>query len=74
MIGKQHFTLLYERARNAALTPRNIRSGWTKAGLFPFNLERFLSDTLKPQFEEIVQHTADLPTDLSSDVLRTSVT
>jgi len=27
MIGKQHFTLLYERARNVAFTPRNIRSG-----------------------------------------------
>jgi hypothetical protein len=74
MIGKQHFTLLYERARNAAFTPRNIRSGWTKAGLFPFNPERVLSDIPKPQVEEVVQHTADIPTDLSSDVLQTPVT
>lgn len=44
MIGKQHFTLLYERARNVAFTPRNIRSGWTKAGVFPLNPERVLSD------------------------------
>ena len=29
MIGRQHITLLYERARNVAFTPRNIRSGWT---------------------------------------------
>jgi hypothetical protein len=52
MIGKQHFTLLYERARNVAFTPRNIRSGWTKAGLFPFYPERVLSDVPKPEVEE----------------------
>jgi hypothetical protein len=28
MIGKQHFTLLYDRARTVAFTPRNIKSGW----------------------------------------------
>jgi hypothetical protein len=27
MIGKQHFTLLYNRVRRKALNPRNIRSG-----------------------------------------------
>lgn len=26
-IGKQHFTLLYDQARRAALTPHNIESG-----------------------------------------------
>ena len=74
MIGKQHFTLLYERARLKAFTPRNIRSGWTRAGLFPFNPERVLSDIPKPQVEEIIQHTADIPTALSGDVLQTPVT
>jgi hypothetical protein len=43
-IGKQHFTSLYHKARDAALTPRNIRAGWSKAGLFPFNPSRVLSE------------------------------
>lgn len=41
-VGKQHSTLLYSRARSIAFTPRNIRSGWSKTGLYPvvikFNL------------------------------------
>ena len=46
-IGKQHFTLLSSRARDIALTARNIRSGWSKAGLFPLNPDRVLG-TLDP--------------------------
>lgn len=34
-----------------ALTPKNIRAGWAKAGLFPFNPDRVLSDTPKPLAE-----------------------
>ena len=34
-----------------ALTFRNIRAGWTKAGLFPFNPEKVLSDIPQPQAE-----------------------
>jgi hypothetical protein len=30
-LGKQHFTLLYKHARDTAMTPRNIRSEWSKA-------------------------------------------
>jgi len=74
MIGKQHFTLLYERARNVAFTPRNIRSGWTKTGVFPLNPERVLSDIPKPQVEEDIQRTTNMPIDPSSDVLQTPVT
>ena len=44
MIGKQHFTLLYNRARRKAITPRNITSRWSKTGLQPFNLERVLRE------------------------------
>src|SRR5439155_22874582 len=40
-IGKEHFTYLYSPARNQALTSRNIRAGWAKAGLFPFNQIRY---------------------------------
>ncbi|KAL1581858.1 hypothetical protein WHR41_09577 [Cladosporium halotolerans] len=36
-VNKAHFTLLYSRAHNIALTSRNIRSGWSKTGIFPFN-------------------------------------
>lgn len=50
-IGKQHFTLLYSRARETAVTQRNVRSGWSKAGLFPFNPERVLR-TLHPPAAE----------------------
>jgi hypothetical protein len=48
MIKKQHFTLLYKRARNVTFTPRNIRSSWTKTEVFAFNPERVLSDIPKP--------------------------
>jgi len=48
-IGKQHFTLLYRRARAGAITPRNIKSGWSKCGLFPFNPDQVLGEIQKPQ-------------------------
>jgi hypothetical protein len=48
MIGKQHFTLLYDRARCKAMTSRNIISGWSKTGLRPFNPERVLKEIEKP--------------------------
>jgi hypothetical protein len=38
-VGKQHFTFRYSRARDVAFTPRNIKSGWSKTGLYPFNPE-----------------------------------
>lgn len=39
-IGKEHFTYLHGLARIKAFTSRNIRAGWSKAGLYPFNLTR----------------------------------
>ena len=56
MVGKQHFTLLYDRARNKALTSRNIISGWSKTGLRPFNPEKVLKDIQKPEL-----NTASVP-------------
>ena len=47
-IGKQHFTLLYDCARKNALTSRNVRSGWSKTGLWPFNPDRVLGEMSKP--------------------------
>ena len=48
-VGKQHFTLLYDRAHQIAITPHNIRSGWSKAELFPFSPGMVLRDMPKPQ-------------------------
>jgi len=47
-VNKEHFVLLYRRARDAALTARSIRSGWSKAGLFPFNPSRVLEGMSAP--------------------------
>lgn len=72
-VGKQHFTLLYDRARNLAF---NIKSGWCKTGLSPFDPDLILNDIQKPPVAVIVPHisnaNADLP--LHHDMLRTPVT
>lgn len=47
-IGKQHFTLLYSRARAIAMTARNIRSAWSKTGLVPLNPQRVLGSLEAP--------------------------
>ncbi|KAM0714155.1 hypothetical protein Q7P37_009716 [Cladosporium fusiforme] len=47
-VNKEHFILLYSQAREAAVTTRNIRSGWSKAGLFPFNPSRVLDGMPAP--------------------------
>jgi hypothetical protein len=47
-VGKGHFTYLYHPARVRAFTKKNILSGWSKTGLFPFNPERVLGDIPKP--------------------------
>lgn len=47
-VGKEHFTSLYSPGRETALTPRNIKAGWIKAGLSPFNSDRVLRDIQKP--------------------------
>jgi hypothetical protein len=50
-IGKPHFTYLYDRARNEAFTSRNIRSAWSKSGLFPFDPSRVLREFPAPRTE-----------------------
>ena len=37
MIGKPHFTQLYDRARKHAFTERIIRSGYRMTGLYPYD-------------------------------------
>ena len=45
-IDKSDFLLLYQKARNRALSTQNIQHAWSKSGLFPFNpaivLQNFL--------------------------------
>jgi hypothetical protein len=50
-IGKEHFTFLYSRARSKAFTQKNIRSGFSACGLFPFNPDRVLQSMPKPPTE-----------------------
>ena len=47
-IGKQHFTYLYNSARERAFTKRNILAGWKASGLYLFNPDKILTDILKP--------------------------
>lgn len=65
-VEKQHFTLLYDRARRVAFTPRNISSGWSKTGLYSFNPPRILDLIRRPQIEEIIPQTANTTADLPS--------
>jgi hypothetical protein len=60
-IGKQHFTLLYSRARAVAITPRNIKSSWSKSGLFPFNPDRVLGEIQKPHEGIFSPRTGTIP-------------
>ena len=60
-IGKQHFTQLYSIARQVAFTKRNVRGGWSGAGLSPFNAEKVLGTISRPPIErEEVQQSPQL--------------
>lgn len=50
-IGKQHFTELYNAARNIAFTPRIIKSAFAKSGLWPLDPDCVLRETHKPPAE-----------------------
>jgi hypothetical protein len=71
-VGKQHFTLLYSRAREQAFTSRNVKSGWSKTGLYPFSPHRVLKDIQKPVAELRVPNNTGAMTD--TEVLQTPVT
>lgn len=61
-ITKAHFPLLYSRARRAALTVRNIKSGWSKTGLFPLHPERVLHELKRsPVANHVIVQTAERP-------------
>lgn len=73
-VGKEHFTYLYHPARERALTSRNIRSGWAKAGLFPFNPARVVKDLSEDPAELPVQTAAVVQSRSQHDVPPTPVT
>ena len=73
-IGKEHFTYLYSPARTQALTSRNIRAGWAKAGLFPFNPDKVLSDIPKPPAELTAPKTNEVGSYTQDQVPQTPVT
>lgn len=69
-IGMPHFTYLYDRARKEAFTPRNIRSAWSKSGLFPFDPSRVLREfqASRPEIQTTIP--VDHPT-VSSNLCHT---
>jgi hypothetical protein len=75
-VGKQHFTSLYSRAREQAITSRNIKSGWSKAGLYPFSPDKVLRDIQKPLPELCVPKVDEVNVEscLQGAVLQTLVT
>jgi DDE superfamily endonuclease len=73
-VGKEHFTSLYSPAREKALTPRNIKAGWAKAGLFPFNLDRVLNDIQNPLAELTAPKADKIDSCLQDEILQTPVT
>jgi hypothetical protein len=48
VIGKPHFTQLYDKACRRAFTERNIRSRWQRAGLDPFRPKVILEGMSQP--------------------------
>jgi hypothetical protein len=74
-VGKQHFTSLYSRARDASVTSRNIKSGWSGAGLRPFNPQRVLKDIQKPPEDYLSQKdSVKVESCPQSETLQTPVT
>lgn len=73
IIGKQHFTLLYDQARQVAFTPHNIKSGWAKTGLFPFDPNKVLQGMQKPP-AQACQSSLAVDTARTDEPLRTPVT
>ena len=53
-IGKEHFTSLYNLAREKAFTLKNIKAGFAASGLFPFNPDRVLRSMPAPPAEPAI--------------------
>ena len=66
-LGKRMFIECYARAREAALTDRNVRSGWKATGLWPVNMDKPLMSRLllKPATQPTAQPTTQPTTQLT---------
>ena len=53
-VDKEHFTSLYNFARQRAFTKKNITAAWAACGLFPFKLDRVLRAISKAHARPIV--------------------
>jgi hypothetical protein len=73
-VGKEHFTALYQRARNSAMVSRNVLSGWSKTGLFPFNPDRVLRAIQPPLPAPLQVEAALAPCSSSGEPLQTPTT
>ena len=73
-IGKEHFVPMYSPARAQPFTSRNIRAGWSKAGLFPFNPGKALSDIPKPAAELTAPQTHEVHSCTQDRVPQTPLT
>lgn len=73
-IGKEHSTSLYSHARNKAFTQRNIRSGFSASGLYPFNPERVLQSMPKPPPELKPINTNETEVANAQDIGQSSLT
>jgi hypothetical protein len=67
---------LYSPAREKALTSRNIKAGWSKTGLFPFNPDRVLGDIQMPPGILTLPNAGEVEmvTPLQDEVVQTPVT
>src|ERR1700743_2135485 len=76
MVGKQHFTLLYNRARQAAFTEAHIISAWSKVGPLPFDPDRVLATISKQGSGQLAAPISSPQTQFSSadDIQATPVT
>lgn len=75
-VGKQHFTSLYSRAREQTFISRNIKSDWSKTGLYSFSSDRVFKDNSKSLVELYVSKNDEVKMKSCSQgvVLQTSVT
>ncbi|KAK3081915.1 hypothetical protein LTS18_012382 [Coniosporium uncinatum] len=75
VVGKEHVTSLYSCARDKALTSKNSKAGWIKAGLYPINPDRVLRDIQKPLAELTIPNADEVVRSCpQGEVLRTPVT
>jgi hypothetical protein len=75
IVGKEHFTSLYDPARTKAFTRRNIKAAWAASGLLPFSPERVLQDMPRPPTELTVSIASEvMPSDPGDEIPVTPVT